>query len=196
MRKYFSGLAMALGAFAFTACEETTFDVSLPFEHTITTAVEIPANTGDVTQTDTTTFDATVDEDLEEQLNQVKDLKIKEVVVNITNLNNTDSLDHLTARADVKMAFGPLLDIEVFNTDLFGGYATFAELYEVLPLTYTAEDLGVSSIDELLATLKAGDDATFISNYSATNGTNNTYSFDAVITVKFDATAELASEEE
>ncbi|MGB0166484.1 MAG: hypothetical protein ACPF8V_06475 [Luteibaculum sp.] len=186
----FAVLTLAL----LNSCEETSFDLDIPIEYTITKNVEIPGNVSASEITDTNFFDADVDPDLKKNLDKVSSLEVEQILIDISNLNIIDSLAFVKAKAEASLRKEDPISEVVFIHPLLNSnneFTTLEEIENTKPIVISGADINVNGISDVLEDLKSGKGAYFITTYTGENQTSKTYTFDAVITIKFKAVATI-----
>lgn len=178
----------ALASLLFVSCEQTNFDLDIPFNHSFTENVVIKANEEN-SKSDTTFFSASSSAELEENLSKVSTLDVEKVLFSISNMTNQDSTAFVSAHGTVELLSGDLATS--YGTFIFAGTLETLILTSPLDLKPNAQNLvdGIGNV--ILNELKAGKEIAFIATYFGSNNTNQEYSFDATVDVKFKAVASV-----
>ncbi|TXC81815.1 hypothetical protein [Luteibaculum oceani] len=184
MKKFgFFGMLLAFAA-GFTACEEANLEFDVPFDQVVERTYEIPASADTVIVLTIDSIDASIEADLEENLDKLKELKVEGVEVNIKSITPNQDLNQVGAQAVVTLLAGSVDGQEIFQVAPFGtGFVTLEDLVLENPKTIT--DFPINNINAALNMLKSNGKLFAKLDFKGVNQTGNDYTVDVAFKLKF-----------
>lgn len=184
MKKFgFFGMFLAFLA-GFTACEEANLEFDVPFNQVVERTYEIPASADTVIVLTIDSIDASIEAELEENLDKLKEIKVEGIEVNIKSVTPNKDLNQVGAKAEVSLLAGSVDGQEIFKVEPFGtGFVTLEDLVLENPKTIT--DFPVNNINAALNMLKSNGKLFAKLDFKGFNQTGNDYTVDVAFKLKF-----------
>ena len=202
MKKLIMKRLLTLGLLAgflacFTACEDDLFNLGIPFEQSINQEIVIPANVVGIQNCDTTSFNASVNADLQNHLDKLKSFDVEKVILEVTDFQgDLDSAALVKVGLTTALKFGPNLESVIFEISDPAGSENLQSLVNSSPIELEGEEvLSLDNLSEAVERLIAGENLALIFCSEMDNPTSQTYNFTLKITVKLKAVVEIPEDD-